>query len=37
MFLLEEFLYKTKMRFNQEVINLREKKKSLIEKIEKYN
>ena len=37
MFLLEEFIYKTKMGFNKELINLRQRKKVLIEKIEKYN
>lgn len=37
MFLLEEFIYKTKMKFNNEVISLRDRKKAIIERSEKYN
>ncbi len=37
MFLLEEFIFNTKMKFNDEIIKLRDRKKNLIEKINKYN
>ena len=37
MFLLEEFIYNTKMKFNSELISLRDRKKKLIEKIKNYN
>lgn len=36
MFLLEEFIYKTKMKFNNEIISLKERKKKLIDKIQNY-
>ena len=37
MFLLEEFIYNTKMKFNHDILGLKEKKKALIEKITQYN
>ena len=37
MFLLEEFIYNTKMKFNNEIISLRERKSKIIEKIVGYN
>ena len=37
MFLLEEFIYNTKMKYNSEVIKLQSKKQQLIEKITNYN
>jgi len=37
MFLLEEFIYNTKMKFNSELISLRDRKKNLIKKIKNYN
>lgn len=37
MFLLEEFIYNTKMKFNNEVISLRERKKTIIDKVTQYN
>lgn len=37
MFLLEEFIYNTKTKFNNEIINLRDRKKKLIDKITNYN
>ena len=37
MFLLEEFIYNTKMKYNYEVIKLQSKKQQLIEKITSYN
>jgi hypothetical protein len=33
MYLLEEFIYNTKMRFNKEIISLKDSKIQLIEKI----
>lgn len=36
MFLLEEFIYNTKMKFNNEIISLKERKKKLIDKIQLY-
>lgn len=37
MFLLDEFIYNTKMKFNNEIVSLRERKTSLIDKITNYN
>lgn len=37
MFLLEEFIYNTKIKFNQELIQLKGKKKEIITKIKNYN
>lgn len=37
MFLLEEFIYNTKMKFNNEIISLRDRKIKLMEKITNYN
>ena len=37
MFLLEEFIYNTKMKFNNEIISLRERKGKIIDKITGYN
>ncbi|EAS07768.2 WD repeat protein (macronuclear) [Tetrahymena thermophila SB210] len=37
MFLLDEFIYNTKMKFNNEIVSLRERKTSLIDKISNYN
>ena len=37
MFLLEEFINNTKMKFNHDIIELRDRKKLLMEKIKKYN
>ena len=37
MFLLEEFIYNTKMKFNHDILSLKDKKKQLIEKITRYN
>jgi len=37
MFLLQEFIFNTKMKFNNEVISLRDRKKLLLAKISVYN
>lgn len=37
MFLLEEFVYNTKMKFNHDILALKQKKKALIAKITRYN
>jgi len=37
MYMLEDFIYNTKFRFNHQLINLKERKVSLIDKIKKYN
>lgn len=37
MFLLEEFLHNTKLKFNMQLIQLRQKKIELIQKIKEYN
>lgn len=37
MFLLEEFLHNTKLKFNLQLIALKQRKIELIEKIKKYN
>lgn len=37
MFLLEEFIYNTKIKFNQQLINLRQRKIAIIDKIRRYN
>jgi len=37
MFLLEEFIYNTKMKFNNEIISLRERKGKIIDKISGHN
>jgi hypothetical protein len=37
MFLREEFIYNTKIKFNNEIISLRERKKNIIAKITEYN
>lgn len=37
MFLLEEFIYNTKMKFNHDIIGLKDKKQTLMGKIERYN
>lgn len=36
MFLLEEFIYSIKLKFNSEIKNLRERKKKIIEKLTVY-
>ena len=36
-FLLEDYIYTTKLKFNQELIGLKDQKKGLIEKFTKYN
>ena len=37
MFLLEEFLYNTKIKFNHQLITLKGRKLELIDKIKRYN
>ena len=37
MFLLEEFIYNTKMKYNNEILNLRKQKLNIIDKVERYN
>jgi len=36
-FFLEEFIHVTKMKFNNEIISLRDRKKAIIEKSNEYN
>ncbi|CAD8122108.1 unnamed protein product [Paramecium sonneborni] len=37
MYMLEEFIYNTKLKFNQQLLNLKKRKGNLIDKIKKYN
>lgn len=37
MFLLEDFIFNAKMKFNNEIISLKNRKKNIIEKVKDYN